>query len=162
MCLLAGGICILRTLFFSFYLIMYMAIRRKSMFKMKLCFLANALDSISVHSEEMDYVESLKDIGRTRITWIDQDGTVIYDSIEDWTQMDNHKDRPKYRKPMKKGLPLWCARRPTLDERSYYYAVLLSDQTVLRMSITTDSVYALYISMLPVLLLILLIFMESC
>ena len=159
MCLLAGGICILAyTILFFLFNYVY-GHQTEKYVQNEAVFLANALDSISVHSEEMDYVESLKDIGRTRITWIDQDGTVIYDSIEDWTQMDNHKDRPEVQEAYEKGASSVVRTSSTLDERSYYYAVLLSDQTVLRMSITTDSVYALYISMLPVLLLILLIFM---
>ena len=159
MCFLAGGICILAyTILFFLFNYVY-GHQTEKYVQNEAVFLANALDSISLHSEEMDYIESLKNIGRTRITWIDQDGSVIYDNMEDWSHMDNHKNRPEVQEAYEKGASSVVRTSSTLDERSYYYAVLLSDHTVLRMSMTTDSVYALYISMLPVLILILLIFM---
>ena len=84
--------------------------------------------------------------------------TVMFDSREDWRTMENHKNRPEVREALEEGASSSVRQSTTLKERTIYYAVLLQDGTVLRMSMSTDSVYALYISMLPVLLVILLIF----
>ena len=38
-----------------------------------------------------------------RITWVDKDGTVIYDNDVDPATLDNHKDRPEIRDALKSG-----------------------------------------------------------
>lgn len=115
----------------------------------------NALDS---QEEVLDYMENTANFGSSRITWVASDGTVLFDSREDWQAMENHMERPEVVQAMEDGASSEVRHSSTLEERTYYYAVLLNDGTVLRLSISTDSMYALYVSMLPVLLGILVIF----
>ena len=50
-----------------------------------------------------DYLAHLKSRGdgnsENRITWIAQDGTVLYDSFADSESLENHKDRPETERP---------------------------------------------------------------
>lgn len=69
--------------------------------------------------------------------------------------MENHRSRPEVMDALEYGASAQVRHSTTLEEESYYYAVLLDDGTVLRLSASTKSVYALYISYLPVLAVIL-------
>ena len=54
-----------------------------------------------------DYLAHLKSRGdgnsENRITWIAQDGTVLYDSFADSESLENHKDRPEIAAAFKNG-----------------------------------------------------------
>ena len=58
--------------------------------------LMNELEYLApnVEREGLDYLEHLSD-GQNRLTLIDADGTVLFDSDADPAQMENHADRPE-------------------------------------------------------------------
>ena len=45
-----------------------------------------------IETDGVRYLEKIKDAD-TRITWVDADGTVLYDSSADASKMENHSDR---------------------------------------------------------------------
>ena len=45
-----------------------------------------------IETDGVRYLEKIKD-AETRITWVDADGTVLYDSSADASEMENHSDR---------------------------------------------------------------------
>ena len=75
-----------------------------------------------------------------RITLLNTDGTVLYDSLEDASTMGNHNDRPEVREAEKDGSGEMLRYSETLDKQTFYYAVRLEDGKILRVSRSIDSV----------------------
>lgn len=82
-----------------------------------------------------------------RVTLIAADGTVLYDSRADQGQMDNHARRPEVLAALRDGSGTASRRSDTLQEEYLYYALRLSDGTVLRLCRTQTSLGALLWSM---------------
>lgn len=95
-----------------------------------------------VEQQGLDYLKNIKDKS-ARITYIDQDGTVLFDNKADVSEMKNHSDRTEFQKAEKYGAGESSRYSDTLSEKTIYYALRLKDGTVLRVSSTQDSVLAL-------------------
>lgn len=95
-----------------------------------------------VEQQGLDYLKNIKDKS-ARITYIDQDGTVLFDNKADVSEMKNHSDRTEFQKAEKYGAGESSRYSDTLSEKTIYYALRLKDSTVLRVSSTQDSVLAL-------------------
>ncbi|MCD8002787.1 MAG: ATP-binding protein [Clostridia bacterium] len=83
-----------------------------------------------------------------RVTLIDGDGNVIYDSVVDAETMENHSDREEFIEATSVGVGESTRYSSTLTERTIYRAVLLSDGSVLRVSVSGYSVLTLTLGML--------------
>ena len=95
-----------------------------------------------VEQQGVDYLKNIKDKS-ARITYIDQDGTVLFDNEADISEMKNHSDRTEFQKAEKYGAGESSRYSDTLSEKTIYYALRLKDGTVLRVSGTQDLVLAL-------------------
>lgn len=95
-----------------------------------------------VEQQGVDYLKNIEDKS-ARITYIDQDGTVLFDNEADVSEMKNHSDRTEFQKAEKYGAGESSRYSDTLSEKTIYYALRLKDGTVLRVSGTQDSVLAL-------------------
>lgn len=84
-----------------------------------------------------------------RITVVAEDGMVLYDSVADAVTMDNHKSRPEISEALFHESGSSMRTSDTLDERVYYYAVALKDGSILRVSSSMDSIFAMMLSMAP-------------
>ena len=90
---------------------------------------------------------------RFRVTWIDTDGTVLFDSRVDESTMENHADREEIREAFATGSGSAVRNSSTLPEQTYYEARRLSDATVLRISANQASAWALMMDLLwPIIL----------
>ena len=90
---------------------------------------------------------------RFRVTWIDADGTVLFDTQVDQTAMENHADREEIREALETGTGSAVRASSTLTEQTFYEARRLSDGTVLRISTSQESAWFLMIGMLwPIIL----------
>ena len=89
--------------------------------------------SSAVEKMGLSYLEGL-DRGSHRITWIAGDGTVLFDNAADEAAMENHGDREEIQEALSGGVGESERYSSTLSERSYYYALALSDGSVLRVS----------------------------
>ena len=90
---------------------------------------------------------------RFRVTWIDLDGTVLFDTQVDQTVMENHADREEIREAFETGSGSAVRTSSTLTEQTFYEAQKLRDGTVLRISTNQESAWSLMIDMLwPVML----------
>ena len=85
---------------------------------------------------------------RFRVTWIDKDGTVLFDTQADQSAMENHADREEIREAMETGTGSAVRNSSTLTEQTYYEAMRLYDGTVLRVSANQASAWALMIDLL--------------
>ena len=90
---------------------------------------------------------------RFRVTWIDTDGTVLFDTQVDQTAMENHGDREEIREAFATGSGSAVRNSSTLTEQTYYEAHRLSDGTVLRISTNQASAWSLMMDLLwPIIL----------
>lgn len=93
-----------------------------------------------------------------RITLIKNDGTVIYDTeVEDVSVMGNHGSRKEVKEAIEKGEGSDVRKSATLAKSTYYYTRLLSDGNVLRIAKEADSILSVFMSIMPVTILIVLI-----
>lgn len=99
-----------------------------------------------VTNEGIDYFKNL-DISNYRITWIDADGMVLYDSESNSTEMENHLEREEIKKAIATGYGESKRYSETLFERYLYSAQRLSDGTILRLSIVQHSILTLLLGM---------------
>jgi len=90
---------------------------------------------------------------RFRVTWIDTDGTVLFDSRVDESTMENHADREEIREAFAAGSGSAVRTSSTLTEQTYYEARRITDGTVLRISANQASAWALMMDLLwPIIL----------
>jgi len=90
---------------------------------------------------------------RFRVTWIDTEGTVLFDTQVDQSAMENHADREEIREAFETGSGSAVRNSSTLTEQTYYEARRLTDGTVLRISANQASAWALMIDLLwPIML----------
>ena len=94
---------------------------------------------------------------RFRVTWIDTDGTVLFDTQVDQTAMENHADREEIQEAFETGSGSAVRNSSTLTEQTYYEAQRLTDGTVLRISTNQASAWALMMDLLwPIVLIAIL------
>lgn len=84
-----------------------------------------------------------------RITWVDADGEVLYDSYADSESLENHKERPEIIQALQNGRGQSIRLSNTLAEQTYYNAARLSDGTVIRVASTTRSGLAALVQTVP-------------
>ena len=77
-----------------------------------------------------------------RITFIDVDGTVLYDTDEYVSGMENHNARPEIQQARNQGEGEAERYSDTLQKKNYYYAIRLDNDQILRVALATDSVYS--------------------
>ncbi|MEA5059084.1 MAG: ATP-binding protein [Candidatus Pelethousia sp.] len=90
------------------------------------------------------YLERMDPQSHHRITVIAADGTVLFDSMSDPGEMDNHLDRSEVQAALATGMGESTRFSDTLQEQTYYYAVRLADGSVLRVASFMDSAIASY------------------
>ena len=76
-----------------------------------------------------------------RITYIDSDGTVLYDTDEQAAKMENHNARPEIQQARQTGIGEAERYSDTLQKKNFYYAKKLANGQILRVALATDSVY---------------------
>lgn len=97
-----------------------------------------------------DYLEAMDNVQQnTRVTVITPEGNVVYDSKDDELTLANHKDRIEVKEALRDGEGKDVRVSDTIKERSIYYALLLEDGNVLRVSRTVDNVFPMFIQVLP-------------
>lgn len=89
-----------------------------------------------------DYFDGLSQ-SDYRITWIDKDGTVLYDSKAEYSEMKNHLERDEVKQALETGFGESSRYSETLSERLLYAAQLLPDGTVIRLSSVHNTVWTL-------------------
>ena len=101
----------------------------------------------AVESNGLEYLQQVSPDG-CRLTWIDQDGAVLFDTQTDAGAMENHAQREEVQQAFQTGEGESSRYSSTLTEKTLYRAVRLSDGTVLRISTSLYSVPVLLLGML--------------
>ena len=103
--------------------------------------------------EKPDDLDRFKSSG-FRITLISADGRVLYDSSANEDTMDNHSTRPEFTAAIEDGEGTAVRHSDTIHRDVYYYAKLLENGEVLRVARESSSIFAVFFSALPFLLLL--------
>ena len=117
---------------------------------------ATAYIAHGVENEGMGYLDG--DLpGGDRVTWVAEDGTILFDNWEDSAGMESHADREEIREAQQLGHGSAVRFSETLSQSTVYYALRLTDGSVLRLATTQYSVWMLVLQALqPVAAVILL------
>ena len=97
--------------------------------------LASALDVSAETSDEEVEILSNEDFGDARVTLLDSDGTVLYDSFANASTLPNHADRPEVSEALESGEGSSVRDSETAGYVSIYQAVRLESGRVLRLSV---------------------------
>jgi two-component system, OmpR family, phosphate regulon sensor histidine kinase PhoR len=96
-------------------------------------------------------------IGDFRVTLIKSDGSVVSDSVDtDVNSMPNHSDRPEFQQAIKDGNGSSHRMSETLNKITYYYAEKTADGSVIRVAKTIDSIYGIFLFVIPSILIIMI------
>ncbi len=123
--------------------------------------LFNELESESIFLE--DYVLNgdllkLQNLEtKNRITLIHSNGSVYFDNTVSFEEMENHALRSEFLGAKDKGVSKVSRYSSTMTEKTLYFAKLLSNGDVLRISCNQHSVWVLVLGMSQILLLLLVI-----
>ena len=85
----------------------------------------------------------------TRITLIDTQGKVIYDSEANHDAMENHENRPEVKTAQRDGHGNADRVSATVGKRDFYYAERLADGRILRVARSADDMFSTLISFIP-------------
>ncbi|MDD2261457.1 MAG: ATP-binding protein [Clostridia bacterium] len=104
-------------------------------------YISEAIKSYNENTIDISsYLNSAGAKSLNRITLISSDGTVTYDNFAQIQTMDNHSARPEFIDAMKTGQGEITRFSDTLGESTYYYALKLDNNDVLRIASTTKSI----------------------
>lgn len=135
-------------LFCSFFMHQSLLLSQKESIKTEFSHLSSNL----VTSQE-NYIDTLKrTITPTRLTLINTEGTVIFDNFETPEKMENHLNREEIIGALENGTAQATRSSKTLGKQTYYFAQKLDENNILRLSFTSDGLYSMIISSVPLML----------
>lgn len=106
--------------------------------------------------------EAVVDDEEIRITWIGADGNVLFDNDADAGILSNHLDRPEVRDAFTSGAGESVRESDTMNMKTFYVAVLLSDGTVLRVATQARSILNVFLSTFPVVAAVIAVIIFLC
>ena len=116
------------------------------------------LAAAAIEESGQAYLDDLNLESKTfRLTWIDPQGNVLYDTKADGSSMENHADREEFQQAVKNGFGESSRYSSTLMEKTLYRAQRLADGSVLRISISRATSGVLVLGMLQPILLVLIV-----
>ncbi len=106
--------------------------------------------AVGINDTGFDYIEEiLPYIGQGRITVIDADGKVLYDSEKDPEDMDNHLNREEVEEALLKGEGDSRRDSDTTLKETYYKAILLDNGQIVRVGEQIDNVILTTLEFIP-------------
>lgn len=92
-----------------------------------------------------------------RFTVVDAEGTVLYDTEANVSEMENHSEREEIVEAFREGKGSSARYSSTLTKKTFYESILLASGDVLRISVSRLTVGGLIFGMLPAIIAIILI-----
>ena len=100
-----------------------------------------ALDS----TEGMTLFDNIDKVDRCRITLISPEGQVLYDNYANVDGLGSHLNRPEIIGALEKGSSYGRHSSETFGEILYYYAIRLDDGNILRVSLSSDQSFTIFL-----------------
>lgn len=113
--------------------------------------------SVGVEENGLEYLERLSVEKDKRITWINADGTVKFDTDASSDIMGNHLNREEINEALTSGEGEAIRTSNTLSEKTMYCALLLNDGSVIRVSTNQYTVWALLLNMFQPLAIVIIV-----
>lgn len=88
-----------------------------------------------------------------RFTVVDPDGKVLYDNFTDPATMENHAERKEIKEALAGKVGKDVRLSHTLGKDTYYYALIMKDGNIIRVSKQTESILGSFIKTVPLILL---------
>ncbi len=102
----------------------------------------------AVNEDGQAYLEDI-DLQDLRVTWVAEDGQVLYDSEKAVQQLDNHANREEIVEALETGYGQSIRQSATLTQRLLYTAQRLQDGTVIRLSLSQQTIFVLLWQLAP-------------
>lgn len=118
----------------------------------------NDVEGISVFAEE--YAQ--KERNDIRITLIDRAGNVLMDSKADMNAMENHSGREEVLEAWESGSGMSVRTSDTIQESSYYVAVKIDENCLLRVSTNSTNLYRVCLKAVPLIWIIVVVLWIAC
>ncbi|MDD3590164.1 MAG: ATP-binding protein [Thermoguttaceae bacterium] len=107
-----------------------------------------ALAASAVEESGVGFLERVEN-DALRLTLVDADGTVLYDTAADAESMTNHADREEIQEAFSTGKGYSSRYSSTLTEKTIYRAALLGDGRALRASYGRTTIFSLLVGTAP-------------
>ncbi len=120
-------------------------------------FLAQAVENEGIEYFDGFDSKNSRLAGNNRVTLIDKNGTVLFDSRANVSELDNHAGRDEIKMAMKDGKGMSTRYSKTLTEKTVNYAIRLSDGSILRVSAEQYTVVTILMGMLQPILFIMFV-----
>ncbi|SET93262.1 His Kinase A (phospho-acceptor) domain-containing protein [[Clostridium] aminophilum] len=116
-------------------------------------------ESVNIDTDDIDLSTDIEEL---RVTWVAEDGTVLYDNDASAEFLTNHNDRPEIQEAFTDGVGEAIRKSDTMNKNTFYYAIRLDNGTVLRVATDAQSLLSVFVSVAPVITLIILIIITVC
>ena len=123
--------------------------------------MAETIESTGILKQDINEIPQI-DVEGIRVTWIDKDGTVLYDNQNNVKKLENHGNRPEVESAFDKGTGDSVRTSATMNSNTFYHAIKLNDGTVLRVSIAARSIWNMFASSIPAMLIVTVIIVGIC
>ena len=130
----------------------YLTVQLKSELEAEALYTGTAVEKYGA-----EYLKELELPEGRRITWIAADGTALYDSQIDASEMENHSNRKEVKSALANGTGSDVRYSKTLSEKTVYFAKKLSDGSVIRVSGEQLTAWLITVSMVRPILIVLVI-----
>ena len=115
-----------------------------------------SLAAIAVEKDGRNYLEELQS-NQYRLTWVAENGDVIYDTQSDGESMENHADREEIQEALRNKEGKSSRYSTTLLEKTLYCARRLNDGSVLRISVSSVTIWVLVLGMIQPILIVVVV-----
>ena len=111
----------------------------------------NALSAGALASQDpVNFLREYEPVDReVRITLLDAQGKVLFDSEADEASMENHKNRPEFQQALENGNGEASRVSDTIGISSFYYAVRCGDEMVLRLGRDNQNILGVFLQIFP-------------
>ncbi|NLY46040.1 MAG: hypothetical protein GX053_08660 [Tissierella sp.] len=121
----------------------------------------NLISNILISSDvsdinELDQLKHYKGTN-TRITLLNRSGDVVFDNMADTKNMENHRDRPEFLDAIENSQGESIRYSATMGYDTYYYALKLQNNLILRVSYQTENIFNMFSLILPVIVMIVIL-----
>ena len=110
----------------------------------------------AVEKEGRNYLEELQS-NQYRLTWVAENGEVLYDTQFDEESMENHADREEIQEALRDKEGKSSRYSTTFLEKTIYCARRLNDGSVLRISVSSVTIWVLVLGMIQPILIVVVV-----
>ena len=117
---------------------------------------------ILMDGTEEEIAKIAESVESVRITVVDKEGIVLFDSVADQLSMDNHISRPEIVKAIEQGEGTSVRQSDTMNKSTFYYAIRMENGYILRIAKEAYSIWSIYLNSAPVIAAVIITMIVIC